>query len=121
MASVLNYPGSSPRPILRANGTIVARGPTVVPDFCGDRFFGTQGSLLGDPRAGLPFVNFNAGEMLQLQGAATIDWHPGGTGPAGAERLWRVKVERAWRKPFGFPYRSAFGDFAPGTLVTGIW
>ena len=56
------------------------------------------GNLLGDPRAGLIFIDFASGDMLQLQGTVTIDWHPERPGPAGAERLWRVKVERAWRR-----------------------
>lgn len=93
----------------------------VIPDFSGNRFFNTLGNLLGDPRAGLLFVNFNTGEMLQLQGTVTIDWHPGETGPAGTERLWRVRVERAWRTRSGFPYFSIFRDYAPTTLLTGIW
>jgi hypothetical protein len=50
----------------------------------------------------------------------TIDWHPAG-GPAGAERLWRVKVERAWRRRGAFPFTWTFGDYAPTTLKTGVW
>jgi len=103
-------------------GFVGVHGDTlVVPDFRGNRYFNTLGNLLGDPRAGLLFVNFNTGDLLQLQGTVTIDWHPGEIGPAGAERLWRVKVERAWRTPSGFPYGAAFGDFAHSTLLTGIW
>jgi predicted pyridoxine 5'-phosphate oxidase superfamily flavin-nucleotide-binding protein len=93
----------------------------VIPDFRGNRFFNTLGNLLGDPRAGLLFVNFGTGDMLQLQGTATIDWHPGEIGPAGTERLWRVQVARAWRTRSAFPYLTIFGDYAPTTLATGIW
>lgn len=93
----------------------------VIPDFRGNRFFNTLGNLLGDPRAGLLFVNFGTGDALQLQGTATIDWHPGAVGPAGTERLWRVRVLRAWRTRSAFPYLTIFGDYAPTTLLTGIW
>ncbi len=93
----------------------------VIPDFRGNRFFNTLGNLLGDPRAGLLFVNFGTGEVLQLQGTVTIDWRPGEIGPAGTERLWRVRVARAWRTRSAFPYLTIFGDYAPSTLVTGIW
>lgn len=103
-------------------GFVGIRGDTlVIPDFRGNRFFNTLGNLLGDPRAGLLFVNFDTGELLQLQGTVAIDWHPGEAAPDGAERLWRVEVERAWRTPSAFPYRSTFGSYAPSTLHTGIW
>jgi len=91
-----------------------------IPDFRGNRFYNTLGNLLGDPRAGLIFIDFASGDILQLKGTATIDWHPDG-GPAGAERLWRVEVERAWRRRGAFPFAWTFGDYAPTTLATGTW
>ena len=103
-------------------GFVGVHGDTlVIPDFRGNRFFNTLGNLLGDPRAGLLFVNFGTGEMLQLQGTVAIDWHPGEIGPEGTERLWRIRVARAWRTRSAFPYLTIFGDYAPSTLVTGIW
>lgn len=103
-------------------GFVGVHGDTlVIPDFRGNRFFNTLGNLLGDPRAGLLFVNFGTGDVLQLQGTVTIDWHPGEIGPEGTERLWRVRVARAWRTHWAFPYLTIFGDYAPTTLQTGIW
>ena len=92
-----------------------------IPDFRGNRFFNTLGNLLGDPRAGLLFVDFASGDLLQLQGRAEIEWTPGGAGPDGAERLWRVRVERGWRRRGAFPFAWTFGDYAPTTLKTGVW
>lgn len=91
-----------------------------IPDFRGNRFYNTLGNLLGDPRAGLIFIDFASGDILQIQGTVTIDWHPEG-GPAGAERLWRVEVERAWRRCGAFPFSWTFGDYAPTTLAMGTW
>jgi predicted pyridoxine 5'-phosphate oxidase superfamily flavin-nucleotide-binding protein len=103
-------------------GFVGVTGDTLaIPDFRGNRFYNTLGNLLGDPRAGLLFINFASGDILQLQGRATIDWHPEGTGPAGAERLWRVDVTRAWRRRDAFPFAWRFGDYAPTTLATGTW
>lgn len=103
-------------------GFVGVTGDTLaIPDFRGNRFYNTLGNLLGDPRAGLLFVDFASGDILQLQGRTTIDWHPGGNGPAGAERLWRVEVARAWRRRGAFPFAWRFGDFAPTTLATGTW
>ena len=103
-------------------GFVGVTGDTLaIPDFRGNRFYNTLGNLLGDPRAGLLFIDFASGDILQLQGRAAIDWHPGGSGPAGAERLWRVEVARAWRRRGAFPFAWRFGDYAPTTLATGTW
>ena len=103
-------------------GFVGVTGDTLaIPDFRGNRFYNTLGNLLGDPRAGLLFIDFTSGDILQLQGRAAIDWHPDGNGPAGAERLWRVEVTRAWRRRAAFPFTWRFGDFAPTTLATGTW
>jgi predicted pyridoxine 5'-phosphate oxidase superfamily flavin-nucleotide-binding protein len=92
----------------------------VIPDFRGNRFYNTLGNLLGDPRASLIFIDFASGDVLQIQGRATIDWHGAG-GPAGAERLWRVDVERVWRRRGAFPFSWTFGAYAPTTLATDTW
>jgi predicted pyridoxine 5'-phosphate oxidase superfamily flavin-nucleotide-binding protein len=103
-------------------GFVGVHGNTLaIPDFRGNRFFNTLGNLLGDPRAGLLFVDFASGDLLQLQGRAEIDWSTGNAGPDGAERLWRVRVERGWRRRGAFPFAWAFGDYAPTTLKTGVW
>lgn len=103
-------------------GFVGVTGDTLaIPDFRGNRFYNTLGNLLGDPRAGLLFIDFASGDILQLQGRTTIDWHPEGGGPAGAERLWRIDVTRAWRRRGAFPFAWRFGDFAPTTLATGTW
>ena len=103
-------------------GFVDVMGDTLaIPDFRGNRFYNTLGNLLGDPRAGLLFIDFASGDILQLQGRAAIDWHPEGNGPAGAERLWRVEIARAWRRRGAFPFTWRFGDFAPTTLATGTW
>jgi predicted pyridoxine 5'-phosphate oxidase superfamily flavin-nucleotide-binding protein len=102
-------------------GFVGVRGDTLaIPDFRGNRFYNTLGNLLGDPRAGLLFIDFASGDILQLQGRVSIDWHPD-SGPAGAERLWRVETARAWRRRRAFPFAWRFGDYAPTTLATGIW
>lgn len=103
-------------------GFVGTTGDTLaIPDFRGNRFYNTLGNLLGDPRAGLIFIDFASGDILQLQGRVTIDWHPQGAGPAGAERLWRAEIARAWRRRRAFPFAWTFGDYAPTTLATGTW
>jgi predicted pyridoxine 5'-phosphate oxidase superfamily flavin-nucleotide-binding protein len=102
-------------------GFVAVRGDTlIVPDFQGNRFFNTLGNLLGDRRAGLLFIDFATGDLLQLQGTVTIDWKASDTAVAGAERSWRIAVERGWRRPGALPFDWTFGDYAPTTLATGI-
>lgn len=94
----------------------------VVPDFAGNRFYNTLGNLLGDPRAALLFIDFAAGDLLQLQGLATIDWSPDAARLIeGAERAWRFAVTRGWRRRAATPLRWSFLDYSPATLGTGTW
>jgi predicted pyridoxine 5'-phosphate oxidase superfamily flavin-nucleotide-binding protein len=99
----------------------VAGDTLVVPDFRGNRFFNTLGNLLGEPRAGLLFVDFERGDLLQLQGATEIDW--GGDAARhvqGAERSWRFRVAGGWRRRAALPLRWTFVDFSPATEGTGV-
>jgi predicted pyridoxine 5'-phosphate oxidase superfamily flavin-nucleotide-binding protein len=92
-------------------GFVAVRSNTlVVPDFRGNRFFNTLGNLLGDPRAGLLFVDFASGDLLQFQGTATIEWDE--------PRRWTVAIERGWRRPAALPFDWTFGDYAPTTRAT---
>jgi predicted pyridoxine 5'-phosphate oxidase superfamily flavin-nucleotide-binding protein len=101
-------------------GFVAVHGDTlIVPDFQGNRFFNTLGNLLGDRRAGLLFIDFATGGLLQLQGTVTIDWSASDTVVTGAERSWRIAIERGWRRPGALPFDWTFSDYAPTTLATG--
>ena len=101
-------------------GFVGVQGDTlVIPDFRGNRYFNTLGNLLGEPRAGLLFIDFASGDVLQLQGRVAIDWHPHAV-PAGVERLWRVEIEQGWRREGALPFTWTFGDYAPTTLATAV-
>lgn len=93
-----------------------------IPDFRGNRYFNTLGNLLGEPRSSLLFLDFETGDVLQLQGIATVDWSaPAPEQPAGAERLWHFRVERGWFRPRAAALRGSFVDCSPVTLRTGTW
>jgi predicted pyridoxine 5'-phosphate oxidase superfamily flavin-nucleotide-binding protein len=77
-----------------------------IPDFRGNRYFNTLGNLIAEPRASLLFVDFETGDLLQLQGTAQVDWNAAAARQfAGAERLWRFHVARGWRRMGGSPIR----------------
>ncbi|WP_017902405.1 pyridoxamine 5'-phosphate oxidase family protein [Pseudomonas asplenii] len=93
-----------------------------IPDFAGNLFFNTLGNLLVNPRAGLLFIDFNSGDLLQLSGRTEIILD----GPLvkafqGAERLWKFHVEHFVRRPAGSTLRWKFEGFSPNSLMTGNW
>lgn len=93
-----------------------------IPDFAGNLHFNTLGNLISNPRAGLLFVDFESGDLLQLSGrtgivteARAVAAHP------GAERLWWLEVETAVRRPEALGLRYTLRDYSPRTLSTGTW
>jgi predicted pyridoxine 5'-phosphate oxidase superfamily flavin-nucleotide-binding protein len=92
-----------------------------IPDFRGNRYFNTLGNLAAEPRASLLFVDFETGDLLQLQGGAEVDWKAAAAEQiAGAERLWRFRVARGWRRKAASPLRWSFVEYARTTLQTGL-
>jgi predicted pyridoxine 5'-phosphate oxidase superfamily flavin-nucleotide-binding protein len=97
-------------------------GRTVLtaPDFAGNSFFNTLGNIAANPRAGLVFIDFAGGDVLQLTGRAEIVWDgPELAAFAGTQRLLRVTVdEGAWR---AIPLRWSAPEPAPQLADTGAW
>jgi uncharacterized protein len=93
-----------------------------IPDFRGNRYFNTLGNLMAEPRASLLFVDFETGDLLQLQGTVQVDWSGAAAEQfTGAERLWRFQVARGWRRKAASPLRWAFVDYSRTTVQTGAW
>ncbi|MDA1101960.1 MAG: pyridoxamine 5'-phosphate oxidase family protein [Proteobacteria bacterium] len=89
-------------------GFIRAAGATrlVFPDYAGNNHFNTIGNIVLDPRAGLLFVNFETGSLLQLTGRATIDWDSDAvTRILGARRLVIFDIEEIIELPAAVPLR----------------
>lgn len=93
-----------------------------IPDFAGNLHFNTLGNLRENPRAGLVFVDFATGDLLQLTGAAEVILDsPEIAAFAGAERLWRVSPRIIVLRERALPLRWAFTQSSPHTLRTGSW
>lgn len=93
-----------------------------IPDFSGNRFFNTLGNLTANPVAGLLFVDFERGDVLQLCGRAEVILDdPAIAAFEGAERLWRVHVRRVVRRPGALALRWRFDAYSPTALATGQW
>jgi uncharacterized protein len=101
---------------VRVDGNVLT-----IPDFRGNRYFNTLGNLIAEPRASLLFVEFETGDLLQLQGVAQVDWSGSAAQFTGAERLWRFHVTQGWRRRASLRLRWSFREYSPATLRTGIW
>jgi uncharacterized protein len=97
--------------------SIASDGGLIVPDYRGNRYFNTLGNLLGDPRATLLFIDFERGDLLQLQGLVTIDWSRDSGGSSRlVERSWHFEVSRSWRRPAAIPLKWQFIDYSTALL-----
>ncbi|HET6307514.1 MAG TPA: pyridoxamine 5'-phosphate oxidase family protein [Rhodopila sp.] len=101
-----------------------ADGTLTIPDFAGNQFFNTLGNFLVNPRAGLVFVDFEQGALLQLTGTAEVVLDsPDIAAFAGAQRLWRFHPRRVVRRERALPLRwQPTGEFwSPHLEETGSW
>jgi hypothetical protein len=101
-----------------------ADGSLTVPDFMGNQFFNTLGNMQLNPRAGLLFIDFETGDMLQMSGAARVDLDsPDIAAFAGAERLWHFIPQRSVRRRDASPLRwlTLPGGLSPSVGPTGSW
>jgi uncharacterized protein len=88
-------------------GFVRVQGDTLlVPDYPGNRFFNTLGNLVLEPRCAVVLVDFDSGDILQLQGEAEILWDQAPAGDALAQRMWTMRVKRGWLRRGAFPLRS---------------
>lgn len=93
-----------------------------IPDYAGNLHFNTLGNLELNPRAGLLFVDFSNGDILQLSGRTELILQsPLIAAFEGAERLWCVDVEQVVLRPAAVSIRWDFQEFAPTSLTTGTW
>jgi predicted pyridoxine 5'-phosphate oxidase superfamily flavin-nucleotide-binding protein len=95
-------------------------GVLVVPDFSGNRFFNTLGNIVLSRRAGVTFVDFASGDLLQLSGEAAV-LAGGADAVQGAERLWALRPRRIVRRRGALALRWSFAGWSPATLRTGTW
>ena len=103
-------------------------GVLTIPDFSGNLFFNTLGNFLLNPRAGLVFVDFRNGDLLQLSGRAEVILDaPEVAAFVGAERMWRFTPQQIVRRPAALPLRwidvavGADSGASPNALITGSW
>lgn len=97
-------------------------GTLTVPDFTGNSFFNTLGNIALNPVAGLLFIDFETGDLLQLSVRAQVIWDgPEVDAFAGAERLLSMEVLAAQHAPAALPLRFGASSLSPFLEATGRW
>lgn len=106
----------------RAGFVRVEGNRLTIPDFAGNRHFNTLGNLLLNPRAGLLFIDFTRGDLLQLSGHTELTLEGAEVDTfQGAERLWHLNVEQVVWRPAALTLRWQFTGYSPNSLMTGDW
>lgn len=99
-------------------------GTLTIPDFSGNLFFNTLGNILLNPRAGLVFIDFQTGDLLQMSGSAQVLLDdPEITAFQGAERLLRFTPQRIVYRQAALPLRwkDQVEGASANSLMTGSW
>jgi len=89
-------------------------GVLTIPDYAGNMYFNTLGNLLANPRAGLTFVDFETGDLLQMSGRAELlPVSADTTAYPGAERLWSFEPQHIVWRPATLALRWHFDEWSP--------
>lgn len=84
------------------------------PDYTGNNLFNTLGNIQLNPKAGLLFVDFDSGRVLQLTGTATVNWDEEARAAfPGAQRLVQFEIEEVRETEGGAPLRFTFRTYSP--------
>lgn len=99
-------------------------GLLTIPDFSGNFHFNTLGNFMVNPRAGLLFVDFETGDILQITGTAqVITDSPEINAFEGAERIWTFRPRRVVlrKKASALRWKMRENAFSAKSLRTGSW
>ena len=99
-------------------------GWLTIPDFAGNNFFNSFGNFLLNSKAGLIFIDFDSGTLLQMTGQVEVLFESAEIAAfEGAVRLWRFRPHRIIRRRQALPLQTRFMEdgWSPHTLMTGKW
>lgn len=86
----------------------------VIPDYQGNNLFNTLGNLLANPAADLLFMDFETGDLLHVNGEASIIEDPSTIAQfLNAKRLLEIKVSRTYRIDTACSLRWALLEASP--------
>lgn len=95
----------------------------IIPDYMGNFAFNTLGNFVLNPVAGLLFIDFETGDVLQLTGRTEILWEgdPELDGIQGAQRGWKFHLTEGNLITNAILGTWQFGGYSAATLRTGTW
>ena len=94
----------------------------LMPDFDGNGFFNTLGNLAINPRAGLLFIDFERGDLLQLAVRTELVWEgPELAAFPGALRALRMHVTQVRHAPGALPLAFGPAHRSPHLQGLGPW
>ena len=85
----------------------------VIPDYAGNLFFNTLGNIAVNPRAGLTFMDFESGGLLQMTGDAFIIGDSEMELRPGVQRMWRFTPRKTVWRPEALALRWEFREWSP--------
>lgn len=95
-----------------------------IPDFAGNHHFNTLGNILRNGKAGLLFIDFETGDLLQLTGEARVILEGPQIGAfQGSERLWTFSPRRIVYRTAATSLRWGGREdgLSPFSRMTGSW
>lgn len=95
-----------------------------IPDFTGNQLFNTLGNIWLNGQAGLLFVDFDTGDLLQLAGDAHVVLDSPEIGAfAGSERMWTFQPRRIVYRAAAsrLRWRARTDGLSPFLRTTGSW
>ncbi|RUT33702.1 pyridoxamine 5'-phosphate oxidase family protein [Paenibacillus zeisoli] len=85
-----------------------------IPDYKGNSMFNTLGNLLGHPQAGLLFLNFETGDILQMSGVTEVHWDAKIVDSfPSAERVIEFHIEAVRFISHAVPMKWSFLNYSP--------
>lgn len=87
----------------------------VFPDYPGNNMFNTLGNIAAYPLAGLLFVDFGKGDLLQLTGRANLAWDRETVAAyrGAQDAVVAFEVDEIVESPGGSPMRWEFVEYSP--------
>jgi predicted pyridoxine 5'-phosphate oxidase superfamily flavin-nucleotide-binding protein len=85
------------------------------PDYAGNNMYNTLGNLAGDPRAGLLFIDFESGDLIQTTGRATLVWERNAVAAHRGARhvVVQYAIDEVRETPGGSPLRWVLVEPSP--------
>lgn len=105
-------------------GFVKVDGNTLtIPDYIGNFLFQTFGNFLKYPKAGLLFIDFSTGDIIQLTGTVDLLWDgsPELDGFRGAERGWQFHLDHGHVLKGASAYRWRLNELSLNAILTGDW